>query len=127
MKKLDSVEIFLVEMQEMAYQNSKIRGALLNPEKSNLSKEQIEALKECNFTIGSLSAIESLCRETIENAFFDMAVLLDGIGDPKVARTEKTWVGLRLKEPIDDDEAQYLNEQFYEGYENWLELRKENR
>jgi len=127
MKKLDSIEIFLVELQEMAYQNSKIRGSLLNPDKSKLSDEQIEALKECNFTVGSLSAIESLCREAIENAFFDMAGLLDGIGDPKVARTEKTWVGLRLKEPTDDDEAQYLNEQFYEGYDNWLELKKENR
>jgi len=125
-KKLDSREVFLVELQEIAENYSKIRDYLRNPESTSLDDEKINALKQCGFTDESLNAIESIVRERMSEAFFEMVGLLDGIGDPKVVKGNSTWVGLRLKEPKEDDEAQYLNEQFYESYDNWLELKKEN-
>ncbi|MED4284991.1 hypothetical protein P4679_24030 [Priestia megaterium] len=126
MKKLDSLEVFLVELQEIAENYSKIRDYLRNPESTSLDNEKINALKQYEFTDEGLNAIESIVRERMSEAFFEMVGLLDGIGDPKVVKGNSTWVGLRLKEPKEDDEAQYLNEQFYESYDNWLELKKEN-
>ncbi|MFB8425090.1 hypothetical protein ACFC4S_24030 [Priestia megaterium] len=125
-KKLDSREVFLVELQEIAENYSKIRDYLRNPESTGLDDEKINALKQCGFTDESLNAIESIVRERMSEAFFEMVGLLDGIGDPKVVKGDSTWLGLRLKEPKEDDDAQYLNEQFYESYDNWLELKKEN-
>lgn len=126
MKKLDSLEVFLVELQEIAENYSGIRDYLRNPESTSLDDEKINALKQCEFTDEGLNAIESIVRERMSEAFFEMVGLLDGIGDPKVVKGNSTWVGLRLKEPKEDDDAQYLNEQFYESYDNWLELKKEN-
>ncbi|QJX80152.1 hypothetical protein [Priestia megaterium] len=126
MKKLDSLEVFLVELQEIAENYSKVRDYLRNPGSTSLDDEKINALKQCEFTDEGLNAIESIVRERMSEAFFEMVGLLDGIGDPKVVKGDRTWVGLRLKEPKEDDEAQYLNEQFYESYDNWLELKKEN-
>ncbi|MBT2259583.1 hypothetical protein [Priestia megaterium] len=122
MEKLDLKEVFLVELHELSHQYSKIGQALKNPEKLNLDDKYIEALKKPNFTDESIQAIEKLVESAMFDAFFDMVGLLDGIGDPRVVKTENVWVGLHLKEPTDDD-AQYLNEQFYESYDTWEKLK----
>ena len=95
-----------------------------------MSIEEVNALKKYNFDDVVLSAIEKTVRDNIERAFFRALALLDAVGDPEVVEIDKTWLGLTLRErklDEEEDNEEFLHDEFYEVYWDWLERRNKDK
>ncbi len=134
---MDPRKAFLIELHEIIKNSSEIRNQLVDPSEDNiisdefkLSIEEVNALKKYNFDDVVLSAIEKTVRDNIERAFFRALALLDAVGDPEVVEIDKTWLGLTLRErklDEEEDNEEFLHDEFYEVYWDWLERRNKDK
>lgn len=128
--RLDNKKIFMVEIHEIIQRYSKIGESLKNPSNTGvwdafrLNEDEVEALKNCNFSKDSLNAIEKIVKDTLLGAFHDSFALIDAVADPEVSDVKDVWLGLRLKEPTEDEvEDDFLHDQIYETYWEWLDIK----
>ena len=134
---MDPRKVFLIELHEIIKNSSEIRNHLVDASEDNiisdmfkLSIEEVNALKKYNFDDVVLSAIEKSVRDNIERAFFRALALLDAVGDPEVVEIDKTWLGLTLHErklDEEEDNEEFLHDEFYEVYWDWLERRNKDK
>lgn len=133
---MDPRKVFLIELHEIIKNSSEIRNHLVDPSEDNiiseqfkLSKEEVNALKKYNFDDAALSAIEKTVRDNIMGAFFRAFALLDAVGDPEIIKVDKTWLGFTLRErkfDEEEDNEDFLHDELYEVYWDWLEQKNKD-
>lgn len=134
---MDPKKIFLIELHEIIKNSSEIRNQLVYPSEDNmmwdefkLSTEEVNALKNYNFDDAALSAIEKTVRDSIMGAFFRAFALLDAVGDPEIAEGEQPWLGLTFRERKSGEEdvhEEFLHDEFYAVYWDWLEQKNKDK
>ncbi|MDY0939628.1 hypothetical protein [Priestia megaterium] len=92
---MDSKQLFLREIHTIIKEYSEIGEQLKQPPKElsweefNLTKNEISALDDQEFTDKSISAIEKIVRDNIMGAFHSAFCLLDGVSDPVLENDEE--------------------------------------
>ncbi|UYT88953.1 hypothetical protein [Priestia megaterium] len=131
---MDSKQLFLREIHSLIKEYSEIGEQLEKPSKKllweefNLTKNEISALNDQEFTDESISAIEKIVRDNIMGAFHSAFCLLDGVSDPVLENDNDTWVGLKLAEKQDDEEEEdFLHDELYNSYWYWQELNSKHK
>ncbi|MCM3772438.1 hypothetical protein AB3N02_26005 [Priestia aryabhattai] len=116
---MDSKQLFLREIHTIIKEYSEIGEQLKQPPKElsweefNLTKNEISALDDQEFTDKSISAIEKIVRDNIMGAFHSAFCLLDGVSDPVLENDEEVWFGLKLAEKQEDEEEEFLHVELY--------------
>ncbi|MBA9029277.1 hypothetical protein [Peribacillus huizhouensis] len=132
---MDNKRAFLVELHSIIREYSLIEKELKNPsrkltwEEFNLTEKEVYALKYQSFSPESISAIQKIVRDNIMGAFHDAFSLLDGVSDPTVEKVDDIWVGLRLADVQEDEEAEdemMLHDELYDSYWDWLDKQEKD-
>jgi hypothetical protein len=131
---MDPRKIFLIELHEIIKNSSEeMRNQLVSPSEDSiiwdefkLSEEELSAIKKYKFDDLALSAIEKTVRDTILRTFHDAFALLDAVSDPELVDINKTWLGLTLTEPNEEDYVEFLHDEVYAAYWDWLEQKNKD-
>jgi hypothetical protein len=131
---MDSKQLFLREIHSIIKEYSEIGEQLKKPSKEllweefNLTKNEISALNDQEFTDESMSAIEKIVRDNIMGAFHSAFCLLDGLSDPVLENDDDMWGGLKLVEKqADEEEEDFLHDELYNSYWDWQELNSKHK
>ncbi|NGY80895.1 hypothetical protein F6Y03_01190 [Bacillus megaterium] len=131
---MDSKQLFLREIHSIIKEYSEIEEQLKKPSKElsweefNLTKNEISALNNQDFTDESISAIEKIVRDNIMGAFHSAFCLLDGVSDPVLENDDNMWIGLKLAEKHEEEEEEdFLHDELYNSYWDWQELNNKHK
>ena len=91
------------------------------PPKPMLSKPEVDALCALQLTTDLQSGLQKLIADSCASAFFLFFSLIDGVADPEV-RDVGLWLGARIVEPPDDEDAPMWHDDLYESYWQYEEL-----
>ena len=86
--------------------------ALIYPPGIKLTEEQNNSIRSISLISEQQDALKIVVKDLCANLVLDMFAKLDGVADPSVIETQGVWPGLTVIEKTDENEGDFLHDQF---------------